>query len=187
MNAELKTGPTNDSLLEEFEKLDSASVKKAVEELKLLLEYCELYGCAKRVVFEPSLARGLDYYTGVIYEVVVKGECLVSVDLFPILGTQLHFSFVQFFKFQFILQSILAFIRSCAEFSFVPANANPNNPEENATVGSVAAGGRYDKLVGMFSESAGKKKQDVPCVGISFGIERLFSIMELKAKVSMGF
>jgi histidyl-tRNA synthetase len=38
-------------------------------------------------------------------------------------------------------------------------------------VGSVAAGGRYDNLVGMFSG-----KQQVPCVGISFGVERIFSI-----------
>ncbi|GFN84975.1 histidine--tRNA ligase, cytoplasmic [Plakobranchus ocellatus] len=44
-------------------------------------------------------------------------------------------------------------------------------------VGSVAGGGRYDGLVGMF-DSKGRK---VPCVGISIGIERLFSIMEAKA------
>ena len=41
-------------------------------------------------------------------------------------------------------------------------------------MGSVAGGGRYDKLVGMFDP----KKRDVPCVGVSIGIERLFSIME---------
>lgn len=39
-------------------------------------------------------------------------------------------------------------------------------------MGSIAAGGRYDKLVGMFS---GK---DVPAVGVSIGIERVFTIME---------
>ena len=38
------------------------------------------------------------------------------------------------------------------------------------------AGGRYDKLVGMFS---GK---DVPAVGVSIGIERVFSIMEGQAR-----
>ncbi len=43
-------------------------------------------------------------------------------------------------------------------------------------VGSVAGGGRYDKLVGMFDP----RGRDVPCVGISIGIERLFSIMEAK-------
>ena len=46
---------------------------------------------------------------------------------------------------------------------------------EDIRVGSVAGGGRYDKLVGMFAE---KKNADVPCVGVSIGIERLFSIME---------
>lgn len=41
--------------------------------------------------------------------------------------------------------------------------------------------------MGMFLESAGKKKaDDVPCVGISFGIERLFSIMEMKEEVRNG-
>jgi histidyl-tRNA synthetase len=31
-------------------------------------------------------------------------------------------------------------------------------------------------------EKSGKKLRDVPCVGISFGIERLFTIMEMKIK-----
>ena len=47
-------------------------------------------------------------------------------------------------------------------------------------VGSVAAGGRYDELVGMF-DPRGKQ---VPCVGLSIGIERIFSIMEARAKVA---
>ena len=42
----------------------------------------------------------------------------------------------------------------------------------------MAGGGRYDKLVGMFEEARGLKKREVPCVGVSIGIERLFSIME---------
>lgn len=39
-------------------------------------------------------------------------------------------------------------------------------------VGSVGGGGRYDNLVGRF-----KKKGDVPCVGFSIGVERLFAVM----------
>lgn len=39
-------------------------------------------------------------------------------------------------------------------------------------VGSIAAGGRYDNLVGMFSTS------QTPCVGVSIGIERVLTIME---------
>ena len=44
----------------------------------------------------------------------------------------------------------------------------------------MAAGGRYDELVGMFDQ----KGRAVPCVGLSIGIERLFSIMEARAKVA---
>lgn len=43
-------------------------------------------------------------------------------------------------------------------------------------MGSIAAGGRYDGLVGMFS---GK---NVPAVGVSLGIERVFTIMEEQAR-----
>ena len=39
-------------------------------------------------------------------------------------------------------------------------------------MGSIAAGGRYDGLVGMFSGSP------VPAVGVSIGIERIFTILE---------
>lgn len=39
-------------------------------------------------------------------------------------------------------------------------------------VGSIAAGGRYDNLIGMFGT------KQVPAVGISLGIERVFAIME---------
>lgn len=46
-----------------------------------------------------------------------------------------------------------------------------------AEVGSVAGGGRYDNLVGMFSKS----DQQIPCVGASVGVERIFSILEARA------
>lgn len=39
-------------------------------------------------------------------------------------------------------------------------------------VGSIAAGGRYDNLIGMFGT------KQVPAVGTSLGIERVFNIME---------
>ncbi|XP_033744334.1 histidine--tRNA ligase, cytoplasmic-like [Pecten maximus] len=49
--------------------------------------------------------------------------------------------------------------------------------EETVSVGSVAGGGRYDGLVGMFDP----KGRKVPCVGVSIGIERVFAIMEARA------
>ncbi|KDQ22480.1 hypothetical protein PLEOSDRAFT_35777, partial [Pleurotus ostreatus PC15] len=46
-------------------------------------------------------------------------------------------------------------------------------------VGSVAAGGRYDNLVGMFAAAAageGKKSSGLPC-GVSIGLDRVFAIL----------
>lgn len=60
---------------------------------------------------------------------------------------------------------------------------NPSQAEEEPlNVGSVAAGGRYDGLVGMFDPKGHK----VPCVGLSIGIERIFSIVEHRMKVDPG-
>uniref|UniRef100_A0ABI8ABP9 histidine--tRNA ligase n=1 Tax=Felis catus TaxID=9685 RepID=A0ABI8ABP9_FELCA len=97
-------------------------------DLKLLFEYLTLFGIAEKISFDLSLARGLDYYTGVIYEAV-------------------------------LLQT-------------------PAQTQESFNVGSVAAGGRYDKLVGMFDPKGHK----VPCVGLSIGVERIFSIVEQRMK-----
>ena len=45
-------------------------------------------------------------------------------------------------------------------------------------MGSVAGGGRYDTLVGMFDP----KGRQIPCVGMSIGVERIFSILEQRFK-----
>jgi histidyl-tRNA synthetase len=45
-----------------------------------------------------------------------------------------------------------------------------DDPEER--VGSIAGGGRYDDLIGLF------RKESLPTVGISLGIERLITIMD---------
>uniref|UniRef100_A0A182K260 histidine--tRNA ligase n=1 Tax=Anopheles christyi TaxID=43041 RepID=A0A182K260_9DIPT len=101
---------------------------EGLEDMRLLLQYCEIFQVANRVSFDLSLARGLDYYTGVIYEAVLLG-------------------------------------------------GGGGKDEEEITVGSVAGGGRYDNLVGMFNP----KRKQVPCVGVSIGVERLFSIIEARA------
>lgn len=48
--------------------------KKGLEELKLLFKYAELMGFSKNLKFDLSLARGLDYYTGLIFEAVLHGD-----------------------------------------------------------------------------------------------------------------
>lgn len=54
-------------------------------------------------------------------------------------------------------------------------------PHGEREVGSIAAGGRYDNLVGMFA-GTNKKGQpiQVPCVGVSLGVERIFAILQAK-------
>uniref|UniRef100_A0A1A8PTY5 histidine--tRNA ligase n=2 Tax=Nothobranchius TaxID=28779 RepID=A0A1A8PTY5_9TELE len=107
-----------------------------LSDVKLLFSYLELFQATDKVVFDLSLARGLDYYTGLIYEAVLTQAGLSGDTL--------------------------------------------NGAEDSVSVGSVAGGGRYDGLVGMFDP----KGRKVPCVGVSFGIERIFTIMEQKAESS---
>ena len=97
--------------------------KRGLEDLKLMFGFLKIFGIEADVSFDLSLARGLDYYTGVILEAVLLGQ------------------------------------------------------KAGQEVGSVAGGGRYDNLVGMFSGST-----QIPCVGASVGIERLFALIEKKAK-----
>lgn len=51
-----------------FEKIQEC--KEALDELKELFDYLKLYKI--KFVFQPSLARGLDYYTGNVFEVKSK-------------------------------------------------------------------------------------------------------------------
>lgn len=53
-------------------------VAKGLEDLKLLLHYCEVLEMKPNVTIDLSLARGLDYYTGVIFEAVLQSE---SIDV----------------------------------------------------------------------------------------------------------
>ena len=104
-----------EKLLTMKEFLENEKGKKALDEMTLLIDYLQILEVEKYCTFDLSLARGLDYYTGLIYETV-----LTDTD----------------------------------------------------EVGSISGGGRYDNLIGMFS---GKQ---IPAVGVSIGIERIFNILE---------
>ena len=92
------------------DKLDST--EQCICDLKRLLSLANL---EEQVMLDISLARGLSYYTGAIFEVILtKGD-----------------------------------------FS-----------------GSIAGGGRYDGLIGMFG------KEEIPAVGLSLGLERILYVME---------
>jgi histidyl-tRNA synthetase len=49
----------------------------ALNELEILFKALDKANAIDKIVFDLSLARGLDYYTGVIYEAVFKGAAQV--------------------------------------------------------------------------------------------------------------
>lgn len=112
-------------------------------------------------MFDLSLARGLDYYTGLIYEAILKGPIVEMI--------------AQQQKEALEAQAAIA-----AKSKKKDKNADDDEGDvpTSGGVGTVAAGGRYDTLVNMFD-----KKAKVPCVGLSIGVERLFAVMEAKLKM----
>eukprot|EP01118_Nematostelium_gracile_P009520 TRINITY_DN3223_c0_g1_i1.p1 TRINITY_DN3223_c0_g1~~TRINITY_DN3223_c0_g1_i1.p1 ORF type:complete len:363 (-),score=105.92 TRINITY_DN3223_c0_g1_i1:22-1041(-) len=65
----LKGKPTELLTKLKTEKLldSNADAKKALDELVLLFDYLEAFGSLDKVIFDLSLARGLDYYTCLLY------------------------------------------------------------------------------------------------------------------------
>lgn len=63
-------------LLSDIAKNDDG--KKGLEDLKLLYKYASQMGISQNLNFDLSLARGLDYYTGLIFEAVVLGDVEVG-------------------------------------------------------------------------------------------------------------
>jgi histidyl-tRNA synthetase len=89
-----------------------AAGQAAIDTLRAIMALVAATPAAGCVRFDPSLARGLSYYTGAIMEVNVAG-----------------------------------------------------------LAGSIAGGGRYDNLVGMF------QGQSIPACGVSLGLERILVVM----------
>ncbi|EPB68186.1 hypothetical protein ANCCEY_12723 [Ancylostoma ceylanicum] len=134
-----------DKLMEFEELARNERFKKGIEELKVLVNYCTLFG-VRSIRFDPSLARGLDYYTGAIYEAVVPSMWNCSLP---------------FFLFQFCWFNIRYLLKNSKRrnadilFSRIPealegVNLEANGEEQKGLpvgVGSVAAGGRCVEIV----------------------------------------
>ncbi|KAK0117514.1 Cytoplasmic and mitochondrial histidine tRNA synthetase [Cadophora gregata] len=113
------------------------NVKAGIDDMSLLITYLEAFGVVSDVSFDLSLARGLDYYTGLIFEVINKPQK--------------------------------------SNGGGVPDRSD----SQSIQVGSIAAGGRYDTLVGMYA------KNPIPCVGISFGVDRIFTVLNSQPKENL--
>ena len=142
--------------------MNNEKTKQGLEELNLLTDYLEAFDVAHYITFDLSLARGLDYYTGVIYEAVTAASAP------PKNAADLK--------------------KKAAEKQAKNKKKNDSTEDEDASafvgVGSIVAGGRYDNLVNMFSEASGKKANKIPCVGLSFGVERLFSLIKQRESLA---
>ncbi|CAH8550963.1 unnamed protein product [Heterobilharzia americana] len=147
------------------------SAKAALQDMRLLLDYCEALGIQDRISFDLSLARGLDYYTGVIYEAVLKGFTYspdgLNAQLTGPNETETN-------------SSSRGKKSSRKDKKKEKLEEESTASDEPMAVGSVAGGGRYDGLVGMFDSSGAR----VPCVGFSFGVERLLAIKEALSTTS---
>jgi histidyl-tRNA synthetase len=60
---------SNEEIFRYLESFDSSEIKAAIESLKTILEFSKK---KDRIKIDLSLVRGLDYYTGMIYEAVVE-------------------------------------------------------------------------------------------------------------------
>ena len=96
---------------------DSLLAKKGIEDLKSVFDFISSKSINNEIKFDLTLARGLNYYTGTIIEVVSKS---------------------------------------------------------NTSLGSLGGGGRYDDLTSLFN------MKNTSGVGISFGLDRIFILMEEK-------
>ncbi|KAF8594634.1 histidyl-tRNA synthetase [Ceratobasidium sp. AG-I] len=178
----LKGGP---ELLAELRSTALGKNKVAaagMDDMEVLFRYLDVFGITSKMSFDLSLARGLDYYTGLIYEAVVEGSAPPAASNAAAIPTP-----------------ATAIPTPATASTPAPTKKSKSKPaatdaddeeldESQVGVGSIAAGGRYDELVGMFSAAASadskkdKGKGGIPCVGISVGVERVFSILMQREK-----
>ena len=152
-------------------------VVTAIADLELLLDHTEILECQDSIIFDLSLARGLDYYTGVMFEAVLTNDISLNEN-----NSELGES-LQNTSNATNLKNDINHTSDNYEKSKIDSNLF-HSPEDISEIipstieglGSVAAGGRYDDLVGKFVGDG----SSVPCVGVSFGFERLFALLELK-------
>lgn len=109
----------------------------------------------------------MDYYTGIIYEAVVEASAPPG------------FKAGESFASSQTEDAVPAPSKKKAKTGAEEEEID----ETQVGVGSIAAGGRYDNLVGAFLAGAAnnakeaKKIVGIPCVGVSIGMDRIFALV----------
>ncbi|MBP9104517.1 MAG: histidine--tRNA ligase [Chitinophagaceae bacterium] len=111
----LSISGSNDEKIAQLKILlgENSTAKKGIEELEYI--YSQFATNESTLSIDFTLARGLNYYTGIIFEIAAP---------------------------------------------------------PSVKMGSIGGGGRYDNLTGLFGVP------DIPGVGISFGVDRIYDVME---------
>jgi histidyl-tRNA synthetase len=131
------------------------------------------------------LARGLDYYTGVIYEAIVAASAPPGFNTADALSASSNSSQP---SEPSITDPASELVSKATEKKAKKAKPTANGEEDEIDesqvgVGSIAAGGRYDNLVAMFTSAAsgetkkGKAPAGLPCVGVAIGLDRVFAVV----------
>lgn len=102
-----------------FNNSNNENIREGLKEINNLNKYLLKLNIEEICLFDVTLARGQNYYTGNVFEVYDK---------------------------------------------------------EQRVKGSIAAGGRYDKIIGDFIND----NEDYPTVGISFGLSSIYEILKTK-------
>ena len=112
--------------------------------------------------FDLSLARGLDYYTGLIYEAVLTGLGCWMMGLLGCMPFHMFTPPLSIPATSFTL--LLSSFPSCTHtHTHTHTHTGGLHKDEVIEVGSVAAGGRYDGLVGMFDPKGKQVREDALC------------------------
>ncbi|KZV93089.1 histidyl-tRNA synthetase [Exidia glandulosa HHB12029] len=142
----------------------NASAKQGLDEMRLFFKYVRAAGMLGRLSFDMSLARGLDYYTGITIEAIVEASAPPGFKANPP-----------------VEPSAPAAPKPKPKKKAAAADGEEEEIDESQVgVGSIAGGGRYDHLVGLFARQAaaeGKNVPDLPCVGASIGMDRIFALL----------
>lgn len=99
--------------------LNDANIREGIAEIKELQSYLSGLELMTKTQLNMFLARGLDIYTGTVFEVFLSDGSIKS---------------------------------------------------------SIASGGRYDSIIGRFIDS----EQEYPAVGMSFGLDVIYTALEMK-------
>lgn len=172
---------TKEEVLQKTEKLVGKfpDGKNGIEELKQLLNYLTLFGYDTKIKIDLSLARGLDYYTGPIFEIST------AENIGSIAGGGRYDNMIGIFLGREIpatgislgIERIIEVIKDKKIFSFektkirvLVANANKSMLNEALKIAKILRGRNIPTIVDLRERNLSKQLEFADTLGIPFVI-----------------